>query len=201
MKSSKRRGTFVVVGCIALLGGAIFGGVAEAKKSKTFNGSKTVNTFVPNKVQNGYDGILRSTINVPKKKFKGKTARDVKVTLQTTGSGANAADDLEFDLTAPGGRTIGLVQGLEGQSIGPLTLSPNSPVRICNSTPPPFCSDPTASLYAPFFGIARDTDLALFTGVGMPGNWTLTVFDTGGQMTTSLLNQWKLSIVPQKPIS
>jgi hypothetical protein len=190
----------VIVACSALLGGAVFGGVAEAKKTKPFNGTRTVNLLVPNKVQGGFDGVLRSSINVPKKKFKGKTARDVKVMFQTSGGGPDSADDLDFELTAPGGRTVDLVGGLPGQSIGPLTLSPNTSVRICPSVPPPFCTDPEASLYPPFFGTARDNGLAQFTGVNMPGNWTLSVFDRAGPVSASILNQWGLSVVPQKPV-
>jgi hypothetical protein len=200
MKTTKRISLVAALACVALLGAALFSGVAQAKKLKPFNGAKTVNAPIPNKVVNGFDGVLRSIIPVPKK-FKGKTVSDVKVTFQTTGSAANAANDLDFVLTSPGGRTIDLVAGLPGQSIGPLTLSPNSSVRICGAVPPNFCATPQNSLYAPFFGTARDIGLSDLTGVNMKGNWTLTVFDQSGPATTSVLNQWKLNIVPQKPIA
>jgi len=200
MNISKRFSAVAAIACVALLGATLFSGVAEAKKTKPFNGTKGVGAPIPNKVTNGFDGVLRSPITVPKK-FKGKTAADVKVTLQTTGSAANAANDLDFELTAPGGRTVDLVSALPGQSIGPLTLSPNSSVRICPKTPPAFCAAPDSSLYSPFFGTARDIGLAQYTGVKMQGNWTLTVFDTSGPATTSVLNLWKLSIVPQKPVA
>lgn len=200
MKTTKRFSLVAAIACVALLGAALFSGVAQAKKLKPFNATKTVNGPIPNKVTNGFDGVLRSIIAVPKK-FNGKTAADVKVTFQTTGSAVNAANDLEFVLTAPGGRTIDLVSGLPGQSIGPLTLSPNSSVRTCPVVSPNFCAAPDSSLYAPFFGTARDIGLSNLTGVNVRGNWTLTVFDRSGPMTTSILNLWKLNIVPQKPIA
>lgn len=199
MNKRKRFSVGAVATAAALLGGMLIGPTAEAKKSKVFRSTQVVNQAVPNKIPQGYDGVLLSGINVPKK-FKGKTTGVLKVSFQTSGSTTNAADDLVFELVAPNGRTIDLVGGLPGTSIGPLTLTPNTSTQICAANPGEFCRDPDAALYPPYFGTARQPGLALYTGVFMQGRWTLVVSDTGGPNTTSTLNQWGLTITPQKPI-
>jgi hypothetical protein len=202
MKFDKRLSVGVIVAVLALLGGALLGGTADAakKKSKVFKSTKTVNQGIPNFTPGGLDGVLRSTITVPKKSFKGKTADVVQVTgLQTTGSGPGAAADIEAFLSSPQGRTIELFENIGDVSIGPLTLTPNSPVKLCD-TPTPPCADVLKTLNRPFAGTAGDEALAHFTGVKMTGTWTLTVEDDGGPATTSILNQWGLSIKPQKPV-
>jgi hypothetical protein len=198
MNSQKRFPAVAAIAAVALLGGMQLAATAEAK-TKVFRSTKAVNLPVPNKIPQGYDGVLLSAINVPKK-FKGKTTSVLKVSFQTSGSSANAADDLDFELVAPNGRTIDLVGGLPGTSIGPLTLSPNTSTQICAAEEGEFCRDPDAALYPPFFGTARQPSLALYTGVFMQGRWTLVVSDTGGPNTTSTLNQWGLTITPEKPV-
>jgi hypothetical protein len=184
---------------VGLLASAAIPATAAAKNSRSFSGTERVGTLIPNAVTGGFDGVLRSEIDVPKR-YKGKTVSLVKVTLRTIGGGPDSADDLSFELSAPNGRSVPLIGGLTGQSIGPLTLTPNTSTVICNATPPPFCDNPNASLYAPFVGTARATALALFTGVGMRGDWTLTVFDETGPVSTSILDFWKLTLSAQKPI-
>jgi hypothetical protein len=201
MNASRRLSVGACVAVMALLGGVLLGGTADAakKKSKVFISTKTVNQPVPNATPGGLDGVLRSTITVPKK-YKGKTADVVKVTgFQTTGSGPGAADDLEAFISSPQGRTVELFENVGDMSIGPLTLTPNSAVRLCDDPAPP-CADVLRSLNRPFAGTAGDEALAHFTGVKMKGTWTLTVEDDGGPPTTSILNQWGLVINPQKPI-
>ena len=145
MNARKRMSTGAVVAAVALLGGAIFGGTADAQKKKKKGGgsatvTKTVNAPVPDAIGNGVekvlDGKLATTLTVGKA-GKNKSIGRVAVTLQTTGLAAGAAGDLDANITAPDGTTVGLFGGLAGQSIGPLTIQPNSPSRRVRTTPRP----------------------------------------------------------------
>jgi hypothetical protein len=190
---------------LALLGGALLGGTADAKqKSKKGRGaanlSKNVELGIPDAVTDGIlitHGRLQSTITVGKK-FRGKSVGDLKVTYQTTGANPNSAEGLNFRLTAPNSRMIDVRPGgFGGQSIGPLTVTANSPVTVCQFPPP--CADPASTLNRPYAGTAGNPKLALFEGVPMRGNWKLSVLDlVPGE--TSILNSWKLSITPAKPV-
>lgn len=172
---------------------------AKKKKGKKPSNSvtltKAVNAPVPDRAATppGVFGQLDTVLTVGKK-FKGRKVDTVAVTFQTTGAAPGAAADLSFLLTAPNGRTI-FVLGFSGdQSIGPLTLTPNSPVQLCDSPTPP-CVNPMATLNRPFAGTAGNPNLALFAGIKMKGNWTFRVQDTGaiaGQ--TSVLNSVSLQI-------
>ena len=84
-------------------------------------------------------GKLATPLNVAGKALKGVKVGDVRVTIQTTGLTATSANDIFLRLTAPNGRTVGLGGSFCGQSIGPLTLTANSPVNICTgaAAPPP----------------------------------------------------------------
>jgi subtilisin-like proprotein convertase family protein len=182
---------------------------AEAKKQKkaktTFNGSKVVNGAIPEDVAVGASIPLRSQITIGKS-FKGKVVGDVNVTVQTTGSAAGAAQDLNGKLTAPNGRTIILFEFVGDQSIGPWTMDDDTPVQICDQTTPPACEDPDSTLNRPFAGTSNLNDddddvrpLSSFDGVGMKGVWTLTVFDDDPTLT-STLNQWGLKVTAAKPV-
>jgi hypothetical protein len=197
------------VACIALLGVALIGsGVAAAKKKKSKVAVVTVspNAAIPDQAAdtpttNPPYGQLAVPLVIGKK-FKGKSVGDVQLTLQTTGLAADSASSLFFRLTAPNGLTqVVDSNGFSGQSIGPLTLTANSPVRTCNTfggpPPPPPCADPDATLNPPYQGIAGDSNLAYFRGLKMRGTWTLTAYD-GINLDTSVLNLVSLRITPQK---
>jgi hypothetical protein len=205
MKKSKRSG-LALMGVLALAlsvtVGLTAGSVADAKKKKKAKGntavvSKALNAPIPDRsgVAPNLFGQLDTVLRIGKK-WKGRVvaADSVKVTFQTTGSGPNAADDLDFYLIAPNGRKVALTGDIGDQNIGPLTLTPNSPVDLCDATAPP-CPDPQANLNRPFAGTAGNNQLALFTGIGMRGNWIFRVQDTsaaGG--TTSILNSVRLEV-------
>ena len=113
---SRKRSRIVLAGLLALsLGvtpGMTVAGADAAKKTAkkkktptTFAKQLSVNAAIPDDAAAGPSTPLTSTITVPKK-FKGKVVGDVNVTgLQTTGSAAGAASDLNGALTSPGGRT------------------------------------------------------------------------------------------------
>ena len=191
----------VLVLCVALA--VIAGPAAAAKKKKKIPKSVTVSNNVARSIPDRNNGppirwgVLETNLNVGKK-FKGQTVKKVEVTFQTTGDAANAANDLDFYVTAPNGRTMGLYWEtplLSGQSIGPLTLTPDSPVRICNSATPP-CADPFSTLNRPYAGTAGEPFLALFQGVPMRGTWKFIVTDDGLN-DLSVLNRVTLKITRQ----
>jgi hypothetical protein len=194
-----------IVAALALLAGLPLGGTAEGKKKKKGGGaanlSKTVESGIPDAVSippNEIWGRLQSTITVGKK-FTGESVGDLKVTYQTTGANPGSAADLLFRLTAPNGRTVDArpAGSFTGPSIGPLTVTANSPVAACGGGMG--CAlNPQATLMAPYAGTAGNPDLVLFNGLRMRGNWTLSVLDADvGE--TSVLNSWRLSITPAKP--
>jgi hypothetical protein len=94
--------------------------------------TKAVNAAIPDAVGNGVtktlDGKLDVALKLPKK-AKGTIGRTA-VTFQTTGLAAGAAGDLDADIIDSAGTRVGLFTtgGLDGQSIGPLTIMSNSPV-------------------------------------------------------------------------
>jgi hypothetical protein len=202
MKSKRSR--LAVVGALALAisvtVGLASGGVADAKtkKSKKAVVSKTVNAIIPDHVGGGTprDGVLEVPLSVGKK-FKGKTvgADGVTVTFQTTGDSANSASDLSIYVVSPKGRLVTLnpnIGNFGGQSIGPLTLGPNSPVGLCNQVTPP-CANPLATLNRPFVGTAGDTGLANFHGTQVKGTWKV-IFRDDTTTKTSTVNSVKLAI-------
>lgn len=208
-------GSLVLIACMAL--GMTFDGHAVAKKKKSpsvFTRSLTVNAAIPDvPASPGPSTPVRSTITVPKK-FKGKVVDDVNVLgIRTTGNVDGAANDLRMKLTAPNGRTVGLVlpdnpsNGLLGTSVGPLTIDADSRTSICNQPNPVNCPDPSQTLFPPFAGTANQQGLGThgtgglpaLAGVAMRGNWTFTIWDENDTGETSVFNAWGLQIKAKKP--
>jgi len=216
------------VAVVALFGSAMIGGTAQAKKKKkpaTVQNNTprpipdavfgTTNATPPATTGTVLDGSLATPLNVSKK-FKGTVGR-VAVTIATTPlSGTNPAADLDFRVTAPDGTTVGLREGWNGLSIGPLTIQPNSKFGICSgavapaTAPPPPCSDPDSTVFPPYVGTIGNAGLNLLNGSKMKGTWNVTAFDRGSTdpaapppanvPQTSTLNSVKLVITPQKPV-
>jgi subtilisin-like proprotein convertase family protein len=201
-----RRSRLALIGVLALALSVTVGlmaGAADAKKKKkkpkggTVTVSRVLNQPIPDATPgpDSVDGKVPVTLAVGGKKVKKKVVSTVQVTLQTTGDSPIAAGDLAFRLIAPNGRatfvgpTFG---GLGGQSIGPLTLSANSPVGTCNTDTPP-CANPDQTLNRPFAGTAGDVNLALFEGVPATGNWTFVAYDVANA-DTSILNSVQLAV-------
>ncbi len=182
--------------------GLVSGGVADAKKKKKKKSanvasvSRAVNAQIPDRGPGaaGQYGRLDTVLTVGKK-FKGKTVGVLEFTFQTTGDAVNSGGDLQFDITAPNGYRLPgdwWDNSIGGQSIGPLTITPNSPLRTCNTATPP-CASPFQTLNRPFAGTAGDNVFAWFRGLPMRGNWTVTALDTGVG-DTSILNSVALKI-------
>jgi hypothetical protein len=204
MKSKRSRLALVVFLALALsvTGGLVSGSVAAAKKKRKKGGNiatvgKTLNTRIPDMSPGPPTqyGRLDTKLHFGKR-FKGRKVSNLDVTFQTTGDSANAAADLDVKLSAPNGRTSWLEPdfGLfaSGQSIGPLTLTRNSRVGLCNSPTPP-CTAPFPTLNPPFAGTAGDSQLAIYKGVPMMGDWLFQVYDLENPRT-SVLNSVKLTI-------
>ena len=197
--------------CVAVgFTGAVADGAKKKKKKvpRNFAAAKVVNASIPDEVAVGASTPVTSTITVPKK-FKGRRVADVDVTgIQTTGSGASAADDLVMKLTAPNGRTVQIWNtGLGDVSIGPLTLDDDTRTSICNSDVPD-CIGPNQTLTRPFAGTANllalgsqgSGPLSAFDGIPMRGTWTFAIWDEVTVGTTSVLNGWGLRIRAAKPV-
>jgi hypothetical protein len=143
-------------------------------------------------------GQLVTTIDVGKR-FKGLRIRDVDVTVETTGAGVSAAQDLLARLTAPNGATSRLFQMLIGfsppnNSIGPLTLDDEAPLGIGFLAP-----IDAHSLFQPWAGTARPLgNLFVMDGGPVTGDWTLRVFDTD-DTDLSVLSSWRLRVTAGKP--
>ena len=207
-----------MVAVVALLGGVILGGTADAKKkkkkAKAITVTKSVNAAIPDAVGNGVakvqDGKLATTLTVGKKAKK-STVANTAITFQTTGLAAGASGDLDADLIAPDGTRVNVFNSLNGQSIGPLTLQPNNATLICSFDPaitvppPPPCADPDATLNPPYAGTAGNSGLNLLNGVKEKGNWTFVIYDRGyavppATALTSILNSVTLKLTPQVPV-
>jgi hypothetical protein len=200
-----------IAAVVALIGGALFGGAADAKKKgkKPKTCAPVVQTVGAVAIPDQPPGAsaVAGKVSVPfivgGKACKGKTVANLDVTLQTTGATANAAQDLAFRVTSPDGRTNGISgNGFSGMSIGPVTLTMHTPVQTCFAPappPPPPCQDPDATLNPPYVGTARDSDLPLYIGAPVSGTWTFTALDFGN-LDTSVLNFAKLAITAQRPV-
>jgi hypothetical protein len=206
-KISSFRALLLVIALVA--GIAAAPASAKKGKSRTFEGSVVVNAPIPDRLPGSTPVTpVLSQITIPKK-FKGKVVGDLNVTgIQTTGVGANPLDNLTAWLTAPSGRTLLLFSSaLSGQNLGPFTIDDDTRVSTCdppNASGP--CSDPDATLLAPFAGTANISNLfngtgplSTFNGQKMRGTWTFGIGDfSNGQ--TSTLNGWGLKIKAAKPV-
>lgn len=205
MKSKRSR--LALIGALALAlsvtVGFASGSVASAAKKKKKKAGATVakvSNTTPRAVPDRpagvgtVDGRLDTTLTVGKK-FKGKTVGTLALTFQTTGDAADAAGDLRIDITAPNGYRLPgdwWDNSIGGQSVGPLTITPNSPVRTCNTVTPP-CSNPFSTLNRPFVGTVGDNTFMWFRGLPMKGTWIVTVLDRINTRT-SILNSVALKI-------
>jgi hypothetical protein len=193
----------------ALFAAALFGGAAAAKKHGGGGGAtvgKSVKKAIPDAIGNGSDKTLDGKIAVPLKVKRAGRIGNVSVTIQTTGLAASAASELGAKVSSPDGTTVELFEGLAGQSIGPLTLKPNSPIEICSfnpastTPPPPPCTDPDAKRNPPYVGVAGLPALRLLSGGPMKGKWTVSLYDRGyagsSPAVTSILNSVKLAVTP-----
>jgi hypothetical protein len=187
---SKRKAV-AAVACLALLGGSLLGGdIAHAKKAKRKGGnvvrvSNRSSRTIPDAIS-GTETTIWGSLSTPLgvgKRFKGARVEDVQLTLRTTGLSISAAADLLFRVTAPNGRTVTIAGPFTGQSIGPLTVTANSRTRLCGSPP---CSDPDATLSAPYFGTVGDPNLALLNGSPVSGRWVVTAYDVNTGSTSAL---------------
>jgi subtilisin-like proprotein convertase family protein len=202
----------LAVALTAGLAGTASAAKKKGKKSPSvFKQQVSPNLGIPDAPVAGAFTPVTSTITVSKK-FKGKVVGDLDITgYQTTGSVADAADDISAVLTAPSGLTVTIFNpdnnGIGDQNIGPLTLNDDTPTSLCNSATPP-CEDPQQTLNRPFAGTANlfmlagseTGPLSAFDGTSMKGAWTLTLYDIANNQT-SVLNSWGLSITPARPIA
>lgn len=184
MKKSKRLSVATVVGCMALLGALVIGGTADAQKKKKKSSTVTATRTAPALIPQHAVGAPRTLVPIPLtigKKAKGKIveAGGPQLTYTLTGA-AGELDEVAIRLTAPNGRTVGLLNPADNDDtvVGPITLTANSPFGVCNvdpadTPPPPPCADPENVILAPYAGSVGDTSLALFNGIGAKGTWTL----------------------------
>lgn len=205
-----KRSRLALMGVLALAlsvtVGMTAGGVADAKKKKKKKPSANValvsnNTprAIPDRPAGAgqVDGRLDTTLTVGKK-FKGKTVGVLEITFQTTGDAADAGNDIQVDITAPNGYRLPgnwWDNNIGGQSIGPLTITPNSPVRTCDTATPP-CSNPFQTLNRPMIGTVGDNTFQWFRGLPMKGNWIVTVLDDDNT-GNSVLNSVALKLTAQ----
>jgi hypothetical protein len=201
MNARKKLSIGVIVACTALLGGAIFGGVADAKKNSNVANVTAAPRSIVQATGAGpahRDGVTPVTFNIGKK-FKGKkVAADSVVLTYSLAGPAGSLDDYELRLSNPKGRTVTLFSPGEPTSttIGPLTITPNSPFGTCG-TPP--CDDPFNTVNGPgFVGTIGDNSLAFFTGVAMRGNWVLNIIDTDTNNGADALTSAKLTVKAAK---
>lgn len=185
-------GTLVLACCLAI--GLTLGGAAEAKKGKKKGATKvTVAKTTPTSIPvapNPDQASLTAVSLAAGKKAKGKVvgADSVSLTLSLTGPPVAPPDSgdlghLGIRLTAPNGRTSDFLfypDDHNATAIGPVTLSPNSPIGPCEpdlAPPPPPCGNPEDSLGPPYAGTMGVPSLAIFAGVGAKGTWTLRILN------------------------
>jgi hypothetical protein len=181
---------------LTLVAALMVPGLAQAKKAKRLNVTQTVNAPIPNGTP-AAQGELRLTINAGKK-FKGLKVRDVNVTVQTTGSGANAAGDISGRLIAPNGAGVLLFPGLPSQNVGPLTLDDEASLTLGGtSSPNLFLGPPFAGSALPGSSILGKPLWVMDDG-RVRGNWVLSILEIGNP-TTNVLNSWTLDVKTGKP--
>jgi hypothetical protein len=166
--------------------GLVSGTVADAKKKSKKAGKVTVSRTTPTAIPAAsadFAGVARIPLTVGKK-AKGKVVGWDSLTATYTLTGTvGFIDSVEIKVTAPNGRTVFLENPANNtdSTVGPLTATPNSPVRWCHPdpTPPPVgCPgfDPDETLGPPFAGTIGVPELAFFGGVPAKGDWTVTAF-------------------------
>jgi hypothetical protein len=176
--------------------GLVSGTVADAKKKKKKSGtvtvSKTTPTTIPGKASPTDIEVLTSIPLMVGNKAKGKVVGWDSLTVTSTFTAADNAtlgNGLFAEVTAPNGRTVGLVNP-EGSSTannttsGPLTETPDSPFSTCfpgpgpnNPCPGGSSGDPEATVGPPYSGTVGNLELAKFGGVPAKGTWTVKVFN------------------------
>ena len=201
MRSKRTR--LALTGVLALVlsvtVGLASGSVADAKKKKKSANVVTVSNNTPRAIPDKaagpdtLDGRLDTNLTVGKK-FKGKSVGTLELTFQTTGDSPNASNDVEFDIIAPNGYRLPwnwTDNNFTGsQNIGPVTITPNSPLRTCSAT---FCENPFQQVHAPYVGTVGDNTFQWFRGLPMKGTWKVVFLDdTSGK--NNVLNSVRLKI-------
>jgi len=211
MKSRRSRLALlgVLALAISVTVGLVSGSVADAKKKGKGKSTGSVTIVAPPTVVPPStppppltpDTVTnRSVVSVPLnvgKKAKGKVVSldSVAISFQITGSpraNANApgdtpaaASEIGISLIAPNGRTVGGLNPARGDenatTIGPVTVTPDSPFGVCSThetgtngdTTICDVNDPNDVVRPPSYtGTVGDSALALLGGVPARGMWT-----------------------------
>jgi hypothetical protein len=208
-----RRTRLALMGALALAlsltVGLVSGSVADAKKKKKSNSITltapltAIPAATPTTPQaQGRDGFVSIPLTVGKK-GKGKVVNwdSLTVTSTFTGSDNRALFAIFAELTAPNGRTVGLINPVSdffntgpaggNTTSGPLTETPDSPIGICFADPgppthPP-CANPENTVGPPYVGTVGNPALEQFGGVPAKGTWTLKLFNSAST-STGVLN-------------
>ena len=216
MKSKRSR--LALMGVLALVlsvtVGLVSGSVADAKKKKkksanSITVSKTTPTSIPVSASNTAPDSLTSIPLMVGKKAKGKVVGwdSLIVTTTFTGSSSTALGNVNAEVTAPNGRTVGLsapvwnfaVPGPQANTIsGPLTETPNSPFNPCfpdatHPCPGGALRDPEATVGPNYAGTIGNSVLAHFGGVPARGTWTVKVFNSS-TTDTAVLNSVSITM-------
>jgi hypothetical protein len=185
------------------------------------NGPATWPTFFPTTSPVPFRGT--ATVG---KKFKGKRVGAVEVTISMSGTPAPGATcgaicDVTAKLSAPNGATVFLFFAggqsfgggpfsLTGNTVTNLTYSDLTATQTCGGpngpAPPPPCTDPDATLLAPYTGKAEpEGHLNVINGSPVKGKWILTAYDNCGAATcsffgadqgTSRVTSWSVKVTP-----
>jgi hypothetical protein len=214
---------------LALTVGLLSGSVADAKKGKKKGGKVTVSSTAPIAIGPSTpppptppDTVInRSVVSVPLnvgKKAKGKVVSldSVAVSFTITGSGRTgagtgndvpaAASEIGVEIISPNGRAVGGLNPGQGDenaaTIGPVTVTPDSPFDVCNTTEigtngtTTACqvNDPDQVVRPPTYaGTVGDPSLALLGGVPARGMW-IARFRNFSRVTAATINNIGLTI-------
>jgi hypothetical protein len=216
---------------LAVTVGLLSGSVADAKKKKKGTKSITVAKTTPTVIGPSTpppptppDTVInRSVISVPLtvgKKAKGKVVSFDSLSFSATITGSPrtgaggppagdipaAASEVGLEIIAPNGRAVGGLNPGEGDenaaTIGPFTLTPDSPFTICSNheTGPDgtttICdvNDPNQVVRPPTYaGTIGDPDLSIFGGVPARGTWTVMIRNFS-RMTPAQVNSVSITM-------
>lgn len=206
MNVKKRLTVAASMAVVALLGAALFGGVADAAKKKKKKGGATVTATsnVATVVGGSALGQRPNTrasvpLTISKKAGKGKVVAPSTVSITYSATGvADKLDDINLQLRAPNGRTVGIGNpaGEVDAAFGPYSETPNSSLTTCAATlvpPPTPCESPDATILAPYSSApAGNVGLAWFSGVPVQGQWQLQA--TNPSDTAATISGVKLTI-------